>query len=78
MASKSENFLRPVNGCLGGGRYCSYHSFNSSPLMVYHTLRMICIRDTYGINVLILTLDLISKKIKNEKLSTNGIDKIHD
>ncbi len=52
QASKSENFFRPLDGCLSGGRYCSYHS-NQSNLMTFHTLWMICVREIYGINVLI-------------------------
>ena len=69
--------MKSLNGCLSGGRYCSYHNHNSN-LMMYHTLRMICVRDIYGNNVLIQTLDQIQKLIKNDKLNTNGVDKLHE
>lgn len=54
-----------------------YQNVNGSNLLVYHTLWMICIRDIYSNNVLIEALNIISNKIKAEKLSINQLDNLH-
>ena len=50
---QEKQFLRHEASCLSGGRYCVINSDFKSNELVKETLRQICIRDTYGIPVLI-------------------------
>ena len=74
LNGKKESFLKPWPFCFSGGRYCSYHQGSQSNEMMNHTLRLICIRNQYGVDSLINFMIGLKEIVDAETVNIDGMD----
>lgn len=71
-----KQYLRQEPSCLSGGRYCVINSDFKSNELVKETLRQICVRDIYGVRVLVAYMSAL--KTETETLYFSGSFKEKD
>ena len=63
---RDTGYLRREHRCLGGGKYCTVNAAFKTNELVKETLRMICIRNNFGNNKLILYMKLLKEMFSME------------